>query len=270
MKTILKLICLVLIAGCALTSCNSKESQLNGAIKAINKQFPQEIAEGYTLQGFFPDDKNNIDITITMNEQKVKSIPNDSSYRGLQSDIVHTFSSIAAQDKDFLALFGLINENQKTMSLTFVQQPSGKKHRLDISREDIKRIATPNAVKPKSDVSQLDEYLEGQKRFLPLTQGPITVVSLVREGNRVVWNYEVADSIMENLRLNANDLKQNLLRSYMDKDNISMVRLVLGANCSMLHHYVGKEKGEVVDLVISQRDLRNVQRTANSTKIEEK
>ena len=125
------------LMGCGLLcfcGCKDEARQLEAAIEAVNKQFPQVIADGATLNGFYTTDfggQKAVDIRVTLDEAKMIRAIDSLRIAQMKDDLINTFTIATRQDENLRALFALIAANHRALTLTIVQQPSGKEQRVD-------------------------------------------------------------------------------------------------------------------------------------------
>ena len=122
------------LLGCGLfsllTACKDEARQLEAAIEAINRQFPQEIAEGTTIDGFFngeADGKPTVDIRVTMDEHAAKSAIDAERMARMKDDLVNSFTIAARQDENLRSMFSLIVVIDGTLTITLLQKPWGNR-----------------------------------------------------------------------------------------------------------------------------------------------
>lgn len=274
-QRILYLLAAVLM-GCSLTlttSCTSKERQLDSAIKALNRQFPQPVGDGVVLEGFFTTeaDPTNIDIAVTLDENKQVEAVTQERMEQMKSDFVAILTQVAHQDKNVHELFQLIADNQKTVSLSVTLTPSKKRHTARFSAHDIQQILAAHDKSSKEmALVQLDKTLQSESKNLPVQMGPLTCKSIERKDSVITWTFEKADSLFDFDRMMSEPeaAKANVMNAQKDPGNLNFNRLILDADCSICYHYIDPATGKTFDINITQQDLRNVQRDAVSTKIE--
>lgn len=160
------------LLGCGLftllTACKDEARQLEATIEAINRQFPQEIAEGTTIDGFFngeADGKPTVDIRVTMDENAANSDINAQRMTKMKDDLVNSFTIAARQDENLRSMFSLIAANGRTLTLTLVQKPSGKRQRVEVSPTELQDIAGSKDI-PLAELQrrELKRYVESQDR----------------------------------------------------------------------------------------------------------
>ncbi len=262
--------------GCGLlltTSCTSKERQLDSALKALNRQFPQPVTDGATLEGFFvsENDPNNIDIAVTLEEAKQVDSITQERMNKMKEDFVDTFTQIAHQDKNVHELFQLIHDNKKTVSLSITLVPSKKTHQAKFNSKDIEQIiSAPTKTAEEMALMQLDKILASESQNLPANMGLLTCIALRRDGKVVIWEFEKSDSLFnfEAMVSKPEEAKANLLKAQDDPSNLNFNRLILDADCSIRYHYIDPTTQKTFDIDITQKDLREIQKNAVSTKIE--
>lgn len=252
------------------TSCTSKSRQLDAAIAAINKQFPQTIAEGAILEGFFPDGQN-IDIAVTLQTDSMTDSITTQRLAELKEDLVDIFTQVAHSDKSLHDFFTLIRDNQRTLSLTITTLPDHTPHRIAINQQGIQRIIdAPKHSSEEMTVMQLDKNLASQQSTLPLPIGPLVCSSIRREGKLVIWEFE-ADEEKFDFEALASDpagAKENILRAQADPQAITNNRLIIDAGCGIRYHYIATKSGRTFDIDITRDELRRIQKDAISTKID--
>lgn len=277
MKQRILYLLVAVLMGCSLTlttSCTSKERQLDSAIKALNKQFPQPIGDGVVLEGFFTaaDAPSNIDIAVTLDEKKQVEAVTQERMEQMKSDFVAILTQVAHQDKNVHELFQLIADNQKTVSLSVTLTPSKKRYTARFSAADIQQILAAQSKSSKEmALIQLDKTLQSEAKNLPVQMGPLTCKSIERNDSIITWTFEKADSLFDFDRMMSEPeaAKANVMNAQKDPGNLNFNRLILDADCSIRYHYVDPATGKTFDINITQQDLRNVQRDAVSTKIGE-
>lgn len=275
MKRILSLLVIALMT-CGLllttTSCTSKERQLEAAINALNKQFPQPIADGAVLEGFFLEG-DNIDIAVTMQEDKQVEAITQERMNKMKEDLVQIFTQVAHQDKSLHDFFQLIHENQKTVSLSITTLPSKQKQQVRIEGSNIERIlAAQGKTSQQMSLEQLDKILESDAKQLPINMGPMVCNAMKRDGQVIVYEFEVDEDNFDfgGMAADPQGAKDNVLKAQDNPQNLNLNRLVLDADCHILFRYRGNKSAKVFEIELTQQDLRNIQKNAVSTKIESK
>lgn len=251
------------------TSCTSPERQLEAALNAINKQFPQPIADGATLEGFFLNG-DKIDIAITMQESKQVEAITPERLQQFRTDFVDAFTQIAHQDKNVHDLFQLIADNGKTVVLSVTLMPSQKKSQVDIDANGIQSIlAAQTKSSEEMALMQLDKLIANEAKTLPLNMGPLVCKAERREGKVVIWEFEVDESQFnfDALVTNPAVAKANILKAQTDPQNLNFNRLLLDAGCHIRYHYIAPTSNRTFDIEINQDDLRSIQKDATTTTI---
>ena len=276
MKIMLQRIAHLLVAavvGCGLlltaTSCNSKGSQLKAAVAAINKQFPQQVADGAVLEGFVADEAN-IDIAVTLQEGVIATEFDTARLKQMKDDLVLSFTLASRQDKSLHDLFQLISDNGKTLSLTVTAIPSQKKQRVTISGAELEGIINSAAMSAEEmGRVQLDQFIASQQDLLPMQQGPVTCTAISHRGDSVVWEYEADESVIdiEVMQGRLAQLRHDIVKSLAEPDGMGVVRTMLDANCSLTYRYIGATSRKSFDLTLTTDELRSIQKETVSTKI---
>lgn len=252
------------------TSCTNRERQLDAALQAANKGFPQAIGEGTTMEGFFMD-KDNIDIAVTLQEDKQTIEITPQRMEQMHRDFVMLFTQIAHQNKDFHEFFQLISDNKKTMSLSVTLMPSQKKHQAHITPEDIQQIlSAAGKTAEEMAITQLDMNLEVENQALPTDLGPMKVTAVKREGKQVIWEATIDEQVIDFELMSADPAaaKQRALNAQAAEENMNLNRLIADAGCSILFRYIGSKSGRSLDIEITQRELRELQKNSVSTRIQ--
>lgn len=262
------------LLGCGLfvvASCTSSKSrQLDAAITAINKQFPQQVAEGATLEGFFTTD-SVIDIAVTLREDQLVTKVDSVRFARMQEDLIVSFTLATRQDKNLRELFQLISDNGKQLSLTITTVPSQRKQSIRITSEQLQQILTSES-KSSAEMAQLqlDQFISSQEQLLPLKQGPVTCTRIYREDNSIVWEYVADESVIDiNLMESRTDaIKADILNALSAPDGLGVIRTALDADCSIIYIYRGDQSDTSFTIELSQQDMKDVQRNAVSTKLQ--
>lgn len=262
------------LLGCGLfmaVGCGSNKSkQLDAAITAINKQFPQQVAEGATLEGFFDTD-SVIDIAVTLREEQLATKVDSLRFSRMQEDLIVSFTLATRQDKNLRELFQLIHDNGKQLSLTITTVPSQRKQSIRITSEQLQQILTSES-KSSAEMAQLqlDQFIRSQEQLLPLKQGPVTCTRVYRDDNSIVWEY-VADESLIDLNLmesSADALKSDILTALAAPDGLGVIRTALDADCSIVYIYKGDRSDTAFSIELSQKEMKEVQRNSVSTKLQ--
>lgn len=250
------------------TSCTSKERQLDAALKAANKGFPQSVGDGVVLEGFFMEG-DNIDIAVTVEEAKQTTEITPKRLKEMHDNFIVLFTQISHQTKEFHDFLQLISDNNKTMSMSVTLVPSKKKHSIKIYDDEIKKML---AAGDKSSVEmaqdQLDFILDAERQQYPINMGSLILQSIKRTDTDVVWQIDVTDSlIFAGMSAQPEIAKQHALENLNNPENHSLNRAILSADCGIVYSYTDKATGKVFDLKITKQDLRDIQKNAVSTKI---
>lgn len=269
------------LLGCGLftllNACKDEARQLEAAIEAINRQFPQEIAEGTTIDGFFngeADGKPTVDIRVTMDENAANSDINAQRMTKMKDDLVNSFTIAARQDENLRSMFSLIAANGRTLTLTLVQKPSGKRQRVEVSPTELQDIAGSKDI-PLAELQrrELERYVESQQALLPMVQGPLTCVTIehrkTKDDNAVVWTYDVDEATINIDLLNSNlpTVKREILGTMSQPDGMSMLRTFVANGCALRYVYNGTSTGKRCEVYITTDDLRQALRNAGSTEL---
>lgn len=277
---IISLLAAVLL-GCGLllpTACKDEARQLEAAIEAINRQFPQRIAEGATIDGFFLDDKGKhpmVEIRVSMDEQRMTDAIDTLQVAKMKQDFVHSFTMAARQDENLRAMFSLIATNGRTLALVLQQQPSGRRKQVEISAKELQEIVSSKDI-PLAELQkqELQRYIISEREQLPMQQGPLTCVSIAqaadKDGFAVVWTYDVDESAIDIDRLNANKktIADVALATTVEQPNgKEMLRTFIACGCAMRYVYIGKTSGKKCTVTATVDDLQRTLREASSTRI---
>lgn len=257
---------LFLLSGCT----PSKQKQLEAAVNAINKQFPQQVAEGATLEGFFTQDEN-IDIAVTLQEEKLATTVNEERLQRMKNDLIVSFTLASRQDKNLHALFQLISDNEKTLSLTITCVPSQKEHSLKVKKEELLQILSAEGMSSEEMAQlQLDQFIQSQDQLLPMEQGPVTCTRIYQKDKSIIWEYVVDENVidMEIMKSNSATLKHDILEALEAADGLGVVRTALDADCSIVYLYKGNLTGTSFELNLSKEELKGVQRKSVSTQLQ--
>lgn len=254
--------------GLLLTSCTSKERQLDQALKAANKGFPQQVSDGITLEGFFLEGEN-IDIPVTLDEAKQTEEINEQRLDQMRKDFVMYFTQVAHQSKDFNDFMQLIADNGKSMSITINLTPSKKRYKTTISKEDVGKILTAsNNSSEEMAQQQLDLQIEAQSSNLPHEMGPLTLQKIHREGTHLVYEIDVKEEpIFQAMKADAIVAKNNAVQSLAETDNAGDNKLLVNAGCDILYRYKCTANGEIFEINITLKDLREIVKNATTTKL---
>lgn len=250
-------------------SCTSPERQLEAALSAINKQFPQPIADGATLEGFFLAG-DSVDIAITMEEAKQVEAITQERMQQFKKDFIDTFTQVAHQDKNVHELFQLIHDNGKSVTLSITLVPSKKKSQVSIDAAGIEAIlAAQSKTSEEMALMQLDKLIEAESKTLPLDMGPLVCKSEHREGKVIIWEFEVDEEQFnfDALIANPSVAKGNILKAQNDPQNLNFNRLLLDADCHIRYHYIAPKSNRTYDIEITKDELRSIQKDATTTKI---
>ena len=269
------------LLGCGLlsflTACKDEARQLDAAIEAINRQFPQEITGGAVLEGFFLDTAGGqpiVDIRVIIDDQQMMAAPDSQRLVKMKDDLVNSFTIAARQDENLRAMFSLIAANKRALTLTLRQQPSGKQQRVKVGTEELDAIVSSKDV-PLAELQrrELQRYVESQRALLPLTQGPLTCTAIEQmkenDGTVVVWNYDVDEATINIDLLNSNlsKVKDDILATMAQPDGVSMLRTFIANTCSLRYLYVGTTTGKRCEINITPDELRGALRSAGSTEL---
>ena len=268
------------LMGCGLLcfcGCKDEARQLEAAIEAVNKQFPQVIADGATLNGFYTTDfdgQKAVDIRVTLDEAKMIRAIDSLRIAQMKDDLINTFTIATRQDENLRALFALIAANHRALTLTIVQQPSGKEQRVEISTEQVGAIVdSPSLSNEELHRRELQRFIESQQQMLPLVQGPLTCteIKLTQEKgvNVVTWKYEADETAININALNANaeQVKAEVLAALSTPGNVHMLRTLTDNGCNIRYQYVGSTTGTPFNLDITTQEMLQAIRDANSTTI---
>lgn len=254
--------------GLLLTSCTSKERQLDTALKSANKGFPQQVSEGITLEGFFLEGEN-IDIPITVDESKQTQEITKERIDQMRQDFVMFFTRVANQSKEFNEFMQLVSDNGKTLSLTIKLMPSKKEHKAMITKEDISKIlAAPGKSAEEMARETLDIQIAAEAKGLPLELEGITIRKVHRDGTHIIYSIDVNEEknfmmMKENVIVS----KNNLLQSLGAAENAENIKLIVNAGCDIIYRYKNLNSGEEYDLNITIKDLRDIVKNATTTKL---
>lgn len=254
--------------GLLLTSCTSKERQLDQALKSANKGFPQQVSEGITLEGFFLEGEN-IDMPVTVDESRQTKQITQQGLDQLYKDFVMYFTHVAHQSKEFNDFVQLTVDNGKTMSITINLRPSKKKHKVVISKQDIAKIlsaSTMTAVEMARQ--QLDMQIDAQTGDLPHEMGPLTILRIHRDGTHIVYEVDVKDeTIFFAMKNDAIASKNNALQSISNAENAADNKLLVDAGCDILYRYRSTSNDEIFEINITLKELRDIVKSATTTKL---
>ena len=269
------------LLGCGLfsllTACKDEARQLEAAIEAINRQFPQEIAEGTTIDGFFngeADGKPTVDIRVTMDEHAAKSAIDAERMARMKDDLVNSFTIAARQDENLRSMFSLIAANGRTLTLTLLQKPSGKRQRVEVSPAELQDIVGSKDI-PLAELQrrELERYVDSQQALLPMVQGPLTCVTIEHrtphDDHALVCTYDADEATTNHNLLNSNlpTVKREILGTMSQPDGMSMLRTFVANGCALRYLYVGTTSGKRCEVVITTDDLRQALRNAGSTEL---
>lgn len=268
------------LMGCGLLcffGCKDEARQLEAAIEAVNKQFPQVIADGATLNGFYTTDfggQKAVDIRVTLDEAKMIRAIDSLRIAQMKDDLINTFTIATRQDENLRALFALIAANHRALTLTIVQQPSGKEQRVEISTEQVGAIVdSPSLSNEELHRRELQRFIESQQQTLPLVQGPLTCtgIKLTQEKgvNVVTWKYDADETAININALNANaeQVKAEVLAALSTPGNVHMLRTLTDNGCNIRYQYIGSTTGTPFNLDITTQEMLQAIRDANSTTI---
>lgn len=254
--------------GLLLTSCTSKERQLDQALKSANKGFPQQVSDGITLEGFFLEGEN-IDMPVTVDESKQTKEITQQSLDQLCKDFVMYFTQVAHQSKEFNEFMQLTAENGKTMSITINLAPSKKKHKITISKQDIAKILAANTMTAEEMArQQLDMQIEAQTGDLPHEMGPLTIQRIHRDSTHIVYEVDVKEEpIFQAMKNDAIVSKNNALESISAAENAADNKLLVDAGCDILYRYRCTANDELFEINITLKELREIVKSATTTKL---
>lgn len=254
--------------GLLLTSCTSKERQLDQALKSANKGFPQQVTDGITLEGFFLEG-DNIDMPVTVDEAKQTKQITQQSLDQLCKDFVAHFTHVAHQSKEFNDFMQLTVDNGKTMSITITLTPSMKKHKVVISKHDIATILAASTMSSEEMArQQIDMQIEAQTGDLPHEMGPLTIQRIHRDSTHIVYDVDVnEDYIFEAMKRDAAASKTNALQSLSGPENASDNKLLVNAGCDIIYRYRCTTNGEIFEINISLKELSEIVKSATTTKL---
>lgn len=254
--------------GLLLTSCTSKERQLDQALKSANKGFPQQVSEGITLEGFFLED-DDIDMPVTVDESKQTKQITQQSLDQLYKDFVMYFTHVAHQSKEFNEFVQLTVDNAKTMSITINLTPSKKKHKVVISKQDMAKILSANTMTAEEMArQQLDMQIEAQAGSLPHAMGPLTIQRIHRDNTHIVYEIDVKEeTIFLAMKNDAIVSKNNALQSLSATENAADNKLLVDAGCDILYRYRCTANDEIFEINITLNELREIVKSATTTKL---
>lgn len=268
------------LMGCGLLclgGCKDEARQLEAAIEAVNKQFPQAIADGATLNGFSTVDdggKKAVDIRVTLDESRMVRQIDSLHVVQMKDDLINTFTMATRQDENLRALFALIAANKRALTLTILQQPSGKEQRVEISAEQVESIVSSQE-RSMEELQRQDllRFVSSQQQQLPLEQGPLTCteVTLTQENgtNIVTWRYDADENAIriDILEANSAQVKAEVLSALAAPANVNMLCTLTANGCAMRYRYVGVTTGRTFDLDITLQEMQQAIRDAGSTTI---
>lgn len=261
---------LSLIMGLAMltTACTNKERQLDQALKGANKTFPQQVSEGITLEGFFLEG-DNIDMPVTVDEAKQTKQITQQSLDQLYKDFVMYFTHVAHQSKEFNEFVQLTLDNGKTMSITINLLPSKKKHKVVISKQDISKILAANTMTAEEMAqAQLDMQIEAQSGDLPHEMGLLTIQRIHRDSTHIVYDVDVKDeTIFQAMKADSIKSKNNAVESLSAEENAADNKLLVSAGCNIIYRYKCTLNGEIFEIIITQKDIRNIVKNSTTTNI---
>lgn len=254
--------------GLLLTSCTSKERQLDQALKGANKGFPQQVSDGITLEGFFLEG-DNIDIPITLDESKQTEEITDQRLEQMRKDFVMYFTQVAHQSKDFNDFMQLIADNGKSMSITINLTPSKKKYKATIPKEDISKILSASGkTSEEMAQAQLDMQIEAQSGSLPHEMGPLTIQRIHRDSIHIVYDVDVKnDTIFQAMKADAIVSKNNAVESLYADENAADNKLMVNAGCDIIYRYRCTSNDEIFEINITLKDIRDVVKNSTTTKL---
>ena len=139
------------LMGCGLvviTSCNSKERQLDAAVEKINESCPAPVSEGVSFQQVRLVE-NDVNMTFSIQEGAISIPLTNESVKEWKEPFVTMFSALVYDNADVARLFRLVDDTQSTMTVTISTLPSGATYSLNFSRDDISRILASDKVSVK-------------------------------------------------------------------------------------------------------------------------
>ena len=228
------------------TSCQkSPVAQIKQDILSLNDECPLIIGD-IQISSFGFDDEKNLVITNAV-------ISDDAMFNVIQNNYASKSKIIKNFDAD------LINElvqNDIGMAYTYTNanNPNETKE-ISMTATEIKNIID----NPIPDEELILQLIENEKSTFPtkIDEG-ITIVDALKEGNNAIFICSIDENIydintlIDYLRTNKKDFKQELLADPLQKGNFKILKR---ANTNLIYRYIGDSSQKYIDITITPEEM---------------
>ena len=213
------------------TSCQkSPVAQIKQDILSLNDECPLIIGD-IQISSFGFDDEKNLVITNAV-------ISDDAMFNVIQNNYASKSKIIKNFDAD------LINANN----------PNETKE-ISMTATEIKNIID----NPIPDEELILQLIENEKSTFPtkIDEG-MTIVDALKEGNNAIFICSIDENIydintlIDYLRTNEKDFKQELLADPLQKGNFKILKR---ANTNLIYRYIGDSSQKYIDITITPEEM---------------
>ncbi len=171
MKSMIKLLMLIVVASVLFTSCDQKKKELKEALEQANKECPMTLGDGMTINSFALGDDNSVEIKYTVNE----SIASISALNNHKEEALETMTIVLTKGSRQTFVDKIIDAGVD-LRFVFVGEQSGERATINVSVDNLKK-AKEKFSNMTDDQKAIVSNVLGMKIKLPMKVNDVTTVT---------------------------------------------------------------------------------------------